>query len=160
MSFAGFGRKKNQAQKESELLAKEAADEHARRDAQREEEQARKEVEEEEQAMKEAAKRKRLEEQARKEAEEQARKEAEERKQLEEQGIVFDEVQQSSNEIALEQLKRFFETHDGSGLFGSASPSDEEMAEFLGEISSSEVEEMLLEEYGESIFGAVDSMHL
>jgi hypothetical protein len=70
-------------------------------------------------------------------------------------------AESSDGEISLEQLKRFFETHDGSGLFGTASPADAEMSEFLGEISSAEVEEMLVEEYGEGILNAqVSSVHL
>ena len=58
-----------------------------------------------------------------------------------------------SYQIGLKQLRRFFETHDAGKLFGSPSPSDGELSEFMGELSAGDIEEMLVEEYGEGIRG-------
>jgi hypothetical protein len=53
--------------------------------------------------------------------------------------------------VSKAQLRLFFESHDAAALFGSASPGDEELDEFLSGLSSEEIHECLNDEYGETI---------
>ena len=57
-----------------------------------------------------------------------------------------------------EKLRRFFESdeHDATLLFESASLTEEELDEFVSSMSAGEIEEMLVEEYGEGLLGQED----
>ena len=53
--------------------------------------------------------------------------------------------------IPLCSLKRFFQEHDATPLFDVERPSEEDLKEFLAHMTVEEVQEMLMEEYGENI---------
>jgi hypothetical protein len=70
---------------------------------------------------------------------------------MEEETAAASQEIEVATEISLEQLQRFFQTHDGAKLVESSSPSDEELNEFLSSMSAGEIEEMLVEEHGEGL---------
>jgi hypothetical protein len=53
--------------------------------------------------------------------------------------------------IPLCSLKRFFQEHDATPLFAEECPSEKDLKEFLACMTVEEVQEMLMEEYGENI---------
>jgi hypothetical protein len=48
-------------------------------------------------------------------------------------------------------LPDFFQQHNAEELFGSRTPSTEQLGDFLAEMTSEEVQEMLEETYGQGI---------
>ena len=53
--------------------------------------------------------------------------------------------------LDLAALREFFKTHDASELFGHSSPTDPELQEFLTQMTAEEIQEMLMEDFGECI---------
>ena len=54
-------------------------------------------------------------------------------------------------EVDLQALQVFFNTHDASLLFGHSMPADHELEEFLTQMTADEIQEMLVEDFGEGI---------
>jgi hypothetical protein len=53
--------------------------------------------------------------------------------------------------ISTADLMAFFAKHDATELFGTTEPSEEDLSDFLGQMEAAEVEDMLVEEYGEGL---------